>query len=208
MVKMITLSEQQCVKLDKILDLFKTGELVDSDFVLGVEANERMANSLISILVGRGFVTRLGDTEESPLPMAIQLQPHAQLFMENGGFLQELRNAQKSSSTGQNITITANGSNHVINTGNHNSINVQHTFQGNLDILKKRLSENAVPTEDIYEISNIVMQEIPENGKFGPRVKEWIGKMFNKSLSGVWEISMSAAAGILSEIINNYYGIQ
>ena len=205
---MISLSEQQCFKLDRILDLFKLGDLVDIDYVLAVEPNERIANSLITVLVGRGFVSRLGDTEESFLPMAIRLQPHTQLFIDNGGFLQELNKEKSSSSKAQHITITATGNRHIINTGNNNTINVNHdSYKGDLDALRNRLSENAVSKDDINEISEIVVQEEPSDGNFGLRVKEWIGKMINKSLNGVWEVGLSAAGGILAEILNHYYGI-
>lgn len=205
---MNNLNETQCEKLDAILLAFGESDYLDGEKVLNIEPIERKANSLINELVARGFVVRT-DVEEKDLPMFLTLDSSAIIFLENGGFTKELKTRKmKETNHPSSITINSTGHGNTINTGNHN--NFQHRteiFIGNLDHLKDQLRANKVDEADIAEIADIVTQETPADMQFGPRAKSWIKNMIGKSLDSTWEVGLSTAGGLLTEVISKYYGI-
>ncbi|GAA4100432.1 hypothetical protein [Mucilaginibacter panaciglaebae] len=205
---MQSLNETQSQKLDLILKAFNDQEYLDSDEVLLIEPSERKANALINVLKERGFIIRMGDTEENLLPMSILLESSAELFLENGGFEGELKRANRhQGGIGTQINIHSTGHSNVINTGDNNQFTIHNNFERNLDALKESLLVNKVTNEDIEEISTIIVNEEPVNQGFGPKVKGWLTTMVNKSIEGTWEIGLATAGGVLTEILNKYYGL-
>ena len=49
------LSEGQCEKLDKILNMFGDEDQLDADKVLAIEPNDRKASALLDLLVKKGL---------------------------------------------------------------------------------------------------------------------------------------------------------
>jgi hypothetical protein len=207
---MNTLNDNQASKLDLILNAFGKADHIEADKVLLIEPTERKANALIDILKGRGFIVRVGDTEENLLPMLITLNSSADLFLENGGFQGELRriNQRHQGTIGTQINIHSNGYGNLINTGNNNNITAYNkTDERSLDSLKENLSSYKVADEDIEEISAVIVSEEPLDNNFGPMVKGWLSKMINKSIEGTWEIGLATAGGVLTEMLKKYYGL-
>ncbi|MDP9080465.1 MAG: hypothetical protein M3O71_23830 [Bacteroidota bacterium] len=206
---MTTLNDSQASKLDLILNAFGKTDHIESDKVLLIEPSERKANALIDILKQRGFINRIGDTEENLLPIIITLNSSADVFLESGGFQGELKriNLQHQGTIGTQINIHSTGYGNLINTGNNNNItNYNKADERSLDDLKESLSSYKVANEDIEELSAVIVSEEPIDNRFGPKVKGWLAKMINKSIEGTWEIGLATAGGILTEILKKYYG--
>jgi len=133
------------------------------------------------------------------------------MYLEDNGFV------------GESFTFTDEEKimavNNTYNIGNLNGIlgdvinsdvvqNNASEFKGNENLLREALIENMVSNDDAKEISNILVSEdMPKDNKsFSPKVREWLKKMISKSIDGTWDVSSSAAGGILTQIICRYYG--
>lgn len=118
------INEIQSQKLDRILSAFCEEEYLDIKDILDIEPIERKANGLIEVLKNRGLVTRMGDTEENLLPMMLYLDPSADFFIENGGFVSEFhRNSSNQEYLTRNqIIINSTGNDNIINTGDNTII--------------------------------------------------------------------------------------
>lgn len=103
-----------------------------------------------------------------------------------------------------------NGDGNILNTGNeaniHATINVN---KGNLDNLKRQLSNYGIEDDDIEELSEIVQTENPNsvNNTLGEKSNSWILKITGKALSGVGKIAVGISSNILASLIRQYYGI-
>lgn len=95
----------------------------------------------------------------------------------------------------------------IVNSKVSQSNNV--TAKGNDSLLRQSLKEQLVSSEDIDEISEILINSEPPKNKdsFPIKVNEWIKKMLDKSLAGSWGVSIASAGGVLSQIICRYFGI-
>ncbi len=80
--------------------------------------------------------------------------------------------------------------------------------KGNIDELKDTLEKYAIPKLDLDELVNLLEQE-PQSTptSFPQKINQWIGKMIQKAVDGVWNISVSAAGTLLSTSIGKYYGM-
>jgi hypothetical protein len=118
------INEIQSQKLDRILSAFGEEEYLDIKDILDIEPIERKANGLIEVLKNRGLITRMGDTEENLLPMMLFLDPSADFFIDNGGFVSEFHRMTSNQGHLQrnHITINSSGNGNVINTGDNNII--------------------------------------------------------------------------------------
>ena len=117
------LNESQCGKLDQILRLFSEEDSIEADKILAIEPNQRKANALVDILARRQFVTRVGEAIGRELPIILNLNPIADIFIENGGFSSEFKKQQLlfgGKSTVINIHTTGHGN--TINTGDNAAI--------------------------------------------------------------------------------------
>jgi 2C-methyl-D-erythritol 2,4-cyclodiphosphate synthase len=210
---MYYLNENQCDKLDQILDLFENTDYLEAEKILTIEPNERRANALLDVLARRGFIMRVGETEENLLPIIINLESSADIFKENGGFKaefkkQQLKEQSSVAKEGTQINIHATGHGNLINTGNQNTINAQINISArDMAFFQEELKKHKVEQDDINEISAIVIAEEPEIVGYGPQAKNWIRKMLDKSMNGTWEIGIATAGGILTEIIKKFYGM-
>jgi len=120
--------------------------------------------------------------------------------------LEQQKNKSINSSVSHHTTINA-GNENIIAVGNQNSSFSINVRSGNIDSLKTELEKNKITQDDISEILQIVENEkLNDNKEFGPKTKSWLSKMLNKSLDGTWEISIATAGGILTEILNKYFG--
>lgn len=74
--------------------------------------------------------------------------------------------------------------------------------------LAKALQENGIPDPEIEELKEIISVE-PEaiDGKVGPKVAAWMGKIFQKAADGTVGIGVGAAGNLLSQVIAKFYGL-
>jgi hypothetical protein len=69
------------------------------------------------------------------------------------------------------------------------------------------LSEKGIGEEDIADLE-AALEEEPHavDGKLGPKVAGWFGRMVKKAADGTWKIGIGAAGTLLAEAIGRYYG--
>ncbi len=124
--------------------------------------------------------------------------------------IEELRNKKEEIVTLMNQTIINEGDGNVINTGDNSKVKAKIKItKGDLEGLKKMLTDNGVESGDIVELAEIIDTEKPDenNGVFGRSINNWIQKMIGKTLDGTWQITTGAAGSLLAEGIKAYYGM-
>lgn len=162
------LSESQSEKLDQILNIFGNDDQIDADKVLAIEPNDRKASALLDVLVKKGFIVRVGETIERNLPLIINLEPAAELFIERGGFMASFKKQQIG--TAKIVNIHNNGHNNVINTGNHSSITAESRKTVDLEKIElgpyleaELIYQDSGRRNDGYSTKNLL--ETDENGQ-------------------------------------------
>lgn len=106
-----------------------------------------------------------------------------------------------------NASIIGDGN--VFLVGDYNYQSAQITInKGDLEKLRETFLKAGLSEQDVNELEDAINCDKPDVVKktFGGKVKNWIGKMFNKSLDGSWEISTGAAGTLLAEAIKKFYG--
>lgn len=107
-------------------------------------------------------------------------------------------------------TIINAGDGNTITSGNKNSISTNYNIKkGDKQALIDELKKIKVSDTDIAEIVEIVETEKPEKdtGRFGPKTNTWLGKMYQKALDGTWDVGVSAAGGLLAEVLKGFFGL-
>jgi hypothetical protein len=98
-----------------------------------------------------------------------------------------------------------------VSTGGNNvsQVSIGEIIQNDLSSLQKYLSSLQVEKNDIDELKSAIQKDDKpsDQNKLGKNVSTWLGKMVSKSASGVWKISTSVAAELLSKGILKYYGL-
>ena len=107
-------------------------------------------------------------------------------------------------------TITNTGDGNTVNTGNSSAVNVVVTInKGDFSALENKLRELGVETTDIDDLRSVISTDgfDVDNKRYGMKVNEWLKKMLAKAVDGSWQIGIGTAGGVLSELINSYYGM-
>lgn len=166
----------------------------------------------IRILVHIGEVNQaLGEIRTRLLELMLELEkqyPNLELELKNHSIDKEKVN-EKIIHIMSQVNITTTGDGNLINTGSHNTFNVNTKIsKGDNESLIKTLKELNISKDDIAEISQIVEDDNPDydTKTLGDKTRGWISKMLNKTLDGTWEVATGAAGGLLSELFKNYFG--
>jgi hypothetical protein len=109
-----------------------------------------------------------------------------------------------------NTTINNSGDGNLINTGNENKIDSNVTlYKGDIARLQKELRDQGIDEADIEEISEIVVNEKPNEEKaiLGEKSNGWISKVINKSLNGIGKIATGISSNLIAALIKQYYGM-
>lgn len=73
------------------------------------------------------------------------------------------------------------------------------------------MEKAGVDEADVAEFQAAVSHDDPatvtETKQFGPRGKEWMGKMTLKAIGGAWTIGLAAGRKLLADAVGGYYGI-
>jgi len=83
-------------------------------------------------------------------------------------------------------------------------------LQNDFKSLQKYLSDAGISEKDIGDLKEAVKTDPrPKSSQaFGKKVSAWTGKMISKAASGVWKVSTTIAADIISKALLNYYGLK
>lgn len=105
-------------------------------------------------------------------------------------------------------TTVYGGSANLLGSALHSTVTF-NVEANNFASLAAALEEHGVSEGDISELKDALDAEPsrPSPTSFGPRVATWISKMIQKAASGVWQIGVGAAGGLLSDAIGKYYGM-
>lgn len=100
------------------------------------------------------------------------------------------------------------GDNATVVVGNENRIKVSNQ-KGDFDSLANVLTAKGVSEDDVAELKAAVASDEGKvdiaNKSFGPRVKDWMAKMMQKTVNASWEIELGVAGGLLTEALKAYY---
>ena len=78
---------------------------------------------------------------------------------------------------------------------------------GDFNSLSKALVEKGIPEEDITALRDALNSDLKSaDGKFTPKVEEWINKMIGKAKDGVWDIPVQMATTFLTESLKQFLG--
>jgi len=105
------------------------------------------------------------------------------------------------------------GDNNTILVGNHNQQKV-HVKQaiGNFQHVEEVLKMHGVSEADIDLLKVALASEpttsISNDKQIGPKVGNWIKLMLGKAVDATWQIELGIAGGLLTTVIQKYYGWQ
>ena len=114
---------------------------------------------------------------------------------------------------GSTFTNAIYGNNNTILVGNQNQQQVQiEQMMGDFMQLENTLKSHGVSQADIDELKNALQAEpvssLAEDKQFGPKVGMWMKTMFSKAVDATWQIELGVAAGLLTTVIQKFYGWQ
>ena len=86
--------------------------------------------------------------------------------------------------------------------------NTMHIAKGDWSELARALAEIGVARPDVDALEIAISKDPTPagNGRFGPLVSKWVGRMLTKAADGTWDIGIGAAGGLLAAAIGTYYG--
>ena len=79
---------------------------------------------------------------------------------------------------------------------------------GDLQALLDELQRAGVAEGDLEALKLAIHDDgPPQEDHFGEKVAAWLGRMFSKAMSGVWNVTKGTATTVLPKLIERYYGI-
>jgi hypothetical protein len=105
------------------------------------------------------------------------------------------------------------GSNNIVSTaGRDGTQAIGAIAPGDLTALLAELRRLGIADEDQRELQRALAAESnvgkSNGGTFGPRVRDWLGKMAEKAGRGSWQIGSQVGVQVLAKLLINYYGLQ
>lgn len=111
------------------------------------------------------------------------------------------------SSLFQNAVLKGNV---TINVGDGNSFNINNNIVKNdFSALHKELSQLGISENEISELKESIHIDgplPPTSKKYGAKVNDWFAKMIQKAANSTWDISVAAAAPVLTNALNQFFG--
>jgi len=106
------------------------------------------------------------------------------------------------------FNFTIKGDHTTIASGSNFSQTVNQTInEGDIDSLVKYLNELGIGEKDTKELEKQIINDGPiKNQKLGKNVANWFSKMIQKSIEGIWNISIDIAPKLLMHAFSEYYG--
>ncbi|MGF6411530.1 hypothetical protein OKW37_003200 [Paraburkholderia sp. MM5482-R2] len=199
-----------------VLEKFAEGEGGRLEAPIPLEANGLLGKTLAHGLVIQRAWCQISQAE---LPQ-IFVQVRSRLL----DFVLELRDRLGESNTTEKIKEAALdvdapglfrsaifGDNTTIVLGSNNSTHIAITNgKGDFDALATALRSRGMEEPDIVDLKNAVAAdegaEEASDGKPGPAVKGWLGRVVAKTMDGTWAISTAVASATISEALKNYFG--
>jgi len=130
-------------------------------------------------------------------------------LQENDITPENMKDQTGTQETARNLfNITIYGNQNTIASGENVNQTINTVQRGDKDSLLNFLRGLNIDNDDIREIADAVSAEPnAPNGRFGPRVRSWLGGMMEKMASGALAVGVNTSATMLTQAINAYYGI-
>ncbi|MFM0428181.1 hypothetical protein PQQ75_04125 [Paraburkholderia aspalathi] len=124
----------------------------------------------------------------------------------------EMKDAAKGVNAEAMFNAAVFGDNTTVIVGHNNATTITNTVtKGDFNSLADTLKKAGVDEADVAELQAAVNDDNPatvtETKQFGPKVKEWMGKMTQKAIGGAWTIGLAAGGKLLADAVGGYYGI-
>ncbi len=83
---------------------------------------------------------------------------------------------------------------------------ITNDFDALAALLKSKLD---LTEKEIQELKTAIKEDDKtiKEGKFGPKVSQWIGKVISKAANGILKVGINVASNILTTALSAYYGI-
>ena len=104
------------------------------------------------------------------------------------------------------------GDNTTVVVGHHNTQTVTNTKTGirDFEALANELRRNNLAEEDIEALRVAIRSDdgTPEiiAKKFGPAIKQWMQTVWGKAIDASWNVEPGIVSGLLTTVIQKYYG--
>jgi hypothetical protein len=81
--------------------------------------------------------------------------------------------------------------------------------KGDFEALATHLRSQGLTDNDLASLKLALDQDSPPSqaNVFGPKVSSWVGTMLGKAASGIWNLSVTTAANLLSLALGQFYGL-
>ena len=131
-------------------------------------------------------------------------------LQENNITPENMKNQTVTPETVRNLfNITIHGNQNTVASGENVNQIINPVQKGDADSLLNFLRGLNLGDDDIHEIAEAISVEPnATDGRFGPRVRNWLGGMIEKIVSGALAVGVNTTtATMLTQALNDYYGI-
>lgn len=130
-------------------------------------------------------------------------------LQENDITPENMKNQTVTPETARNLfNITIHGNQNTVATGENVNQTIKTVSKGDTDSLLNFLRELNLGDNDIREIAEAVSVEpVATGGRFGPRVRNWLGGMVEKITSGALAVGSNITVTMLTKALNDFYDI-
>ncbi len=130
-------------------------------------------------------------------------------LQENNVTPEDLDNRKVAADVARNLFyINIYGDGNIVASGEHVTQQVDLVERGDIESLLKFLRELNICSDDLKEIEDAIsLEPNAVDSRYGPRVGAWLGGMISKAASRTWNIGVETASKMLTQALNNYYGL-
>lgn len=206
--KNIMIPEQKNAILKYLIDNQDEGTLDGETIAKELNVNVRHVMDLIKEFELRDYIYFTGMARYY---FEVTVKLAGEEFYENGGYV--TKKAVAAYDQAAQFLSSSNIGNHnniIIGSQNTQTINQHIVKEGNFDSLKELLKNNHVTEQEVAELQTVIDNDMPDkiNKTFGSKVNGWIKNMLGKSVDATWKVGISVAGKLLSDAIQEYYGMK
>lgn len=121
---------------------------------------------------------------------------------------EDLNNGTVEAEVARNLFhINIYGDRNVVASGEHVSQRLNTVPKGDVHSLISYLRKHNLESDDLSELKDAVSSEpSAPDGRYGPKVRAWLGGMISKAASNTWKVGVETASKVLKDALNGYYG--
>ena len=130
-------------------------------------------------------------------------------LQENNVTSEDLKNRTVAPEIARNVFhVNIHGGRNIVASGENVTQSVKTVQKGDVDSLLSFLRGLNLDNDDIRDVADAVSSEpIATDGRFGPRVRGWLGGMMEKLASGALTVGSNVSVMMLTQALKDFYGI-